>query len=249
MSFTDIFGSNKPRCQHFLEDGSRCKADPQKDSKFCFMHDPNQKQKQHEARKKGGQMRFQPYERKMPASFKYSPPQEPKEVHALLDQIAIYYIQDEIDLRSARFLVYIVNSKLAFWNREDRTQYRTAKQAEQHARIMRREKDPWSPQYGAIARAEKEKEDAEKAAALSEDKKKTAAMPSDVALSFRELEELKNDYEKKGKERAAARKRLAHWKQKEDHERNNPNAAETESEPAPPKRPPTQAQLEEEQRQ
>src|SRR5215471_4250232 len=125
MSFTDIFGSNKPRCQHFLEDGSRCKADPQKDNKFCFMHDPEQKQKQQEARKKGGQMRFQPYERILPPNFKYNPPQEPGQVNAFLDEIASYYALGEMDLRSARFFVYIVNSKLTFWNREDRTQYRT----------------------------------------------------------------------------------------------------------------------------
>src|SRR5215471_14464915 len=116
MSFTDIFGSNKPRCQAFKEDGSRCKTDPQTGSKFCFMHDPEQKEKQAEARRKGGEVRAQLYPRKIPPTFHYQAPQDHYEAEELLDQIALYYTEDEMDLRSARFYCYIVMGKLGLWN-------------------------------------------------------------------------------------------------------------------------------------
>src|SRR5215467_13426122 len=107
MSFTSIF-NNKPHCEHIDNHGTRCKGTPQKDKKFCFMHDPEQREKQAEARRKGGQRRFQPYEPKLPPSFvmKYKPPENHSEVGALLDQVSIYFVQGEMDLRSARFLVF-----------------------------------------------------------------------------------------------------------------------------------------------
>src|SRR5215471_12387923 len=130
MSFTDIFGSNKPRCQAFKEDGSRCKTDPQTGKKFCFMHDPEQKEKQAEARRKGGQARFQPYEPKIPPNFRYSPPENRSEDNTFVDQVVLYFVQGELDLRSARFLLYSLSFRLAEWNADERRQYRAVRSAE-----------------------------------------------------------------------------------------------------------------------
>src|SRR5215467_12429171 len=142
MSFTDIF-NNKPHCEHIDDHGARCKGTPQKGKKFCFMHDPEQKEKQTEARRKGGEVRAQLYPRKIPPDFHYQPPKDHAQLEALLDQLAIYYTEDEMDLRSARFYCYIAIGKRALWNALDRQQSKAARDAEKHARIMRREKDPW----------------------------------------------------------------------------------------------------------
>jgi hypothetical protein len=56
MNIKEIF-SNKPRCQHISKIGSRCQADPQTGKSYCFFHDPDQKKKQAEARKAGGEAR------------------------------------------------------------------------------------------------------------------------------------------------------------------------------------------------
>ena len=63
------------------------------------------------------------------------------------------------------------------------------------------------------------------------------AMPSDMALSFRELEEVKKEEERKEQERAAARRKLSQASQQETQESE------------PPKRPPQPVQGEDEQRQ
>jgi hypothetical protein len=47
----------KPRCQFISKIGSRCQADPQTGKGYCFFHDPEQKKKQAEARKQGGEVR------------------------------------------------------------------------------------------------------------------------------------------------------------------------------------------------
>ena len=39
----------KPRCEFITKNGSRCHADPQTGKDWCFMHDPEKKQKQAEA--------------------------------------------------------------------------------------------------------------------------------------------------------------------------------------------------------
>jgi hypothetical protein len=49
--------NKKPRCRHISKIGSRCQADPQTGKNYCFFHDPDQKKKQAEARKQGGETR------------------------------------------------------------------------------------------------------------------------------------------------------------------------------------------------
>src|SRR5215470_5708589 len=49
--------AKKPRCQFITKNGSRCHSDPQTGKDWCFFHDPEQKKKQAEARKQGGEAR------------------------------------------------------------------------------------------------------------------------------------------------------------------------------------------------
>src|SRR5689334_9537448 len=119
MDFKEIF-NNQPRCQHFHEDGKRCAADPQTNNKFCFMHDPNQKEKQAEARKKGGQMRFQPYEPKMPASFKYKSLKDRAQIDGFIDQLGLYLQRGEMDTLTVRTYLYLASFKLSIRKDEAR---------------------------------------------------------------------------------------------------------------------------------
>jgi len=126
MGIKDIF-SNKPRCQHFHENGSRCKADPQTGKPFCFFHDkdPGQKQKQAEARKQGGQARSHTLEAILPPNFKLPPLKDLSQINDFLDEIAGHVAQGEMDLRTARFFCYIANTKLAVMNAQARQQRQT----------------------------------------------------------------------------------------------------------------------------
>jgi hypothetical protein len=128
MSIKELF-SNKPRCQHFSEDGSRCKADPQTGKPYCFFHDPEQKEKQAQARKQGGEARSRPPEIILPPDFERRPLQDLSQVHQFLEDIANYICRGEMDLRTGRTLTYVANSVLAVLKEKARQQRRASGEA------------------------------------------------------------------------------------------------------------------------
>ncbi|HTD23244.1 MAG TPA: hypothetical protein VK738_11350, partial [Terriglobales bacterium] len=128
MGFKELF-NDKPRCQHFSEDGSRCKADPQTGKPYCFFHDPDQKQKQAAARKQGGQIRSRPPEVILPPGYKPGPLKDLSQVHQLLEDIANYVCSGEMDLRTGRFLCHLGNSVLAVLKQQAREQRQAAGEA------------------------------------------------------------------------------------------------------------------------
>ena len=42
------------RCIHVMEDGRTCRAGPQRERPYCFLHDPERAEEAHEARRLGG---------------------------------------------------------------------------------------------------------------------------------------------------------------------------------------------------
>jgi len=122
MNIKELF-SNKPRCQHFSEDGSRCRADPQTGKSYCFFHDPDQKEKQAQARKQGGQIRSRPPETILPPDFERRPLQDLTQIHEFLEDIANYICRGEMDLRTGRTLTYVANSVLAVLKEKARQQH------------------------------------------------------------------------------------------------------------------------------
>jgi len=128
MGIKELF-NNKPRCQHFSEDGSRCKADPQTGKPYCFFHDPDQKEKQAAARKQGGQIRSRTPEVILPPGFKPGPLKDLSQVHELLENIANYVCSGEMDLRTGRFLCHLGNSVLAVLKERTREQRRASGEA------------------------------------------------------------------------------------------------------------------------
>jgi hypothetical protein len=121
MNIKDIF-SNKPRCQHISKTGSRCGADPQTGKSYCFFHDPEQKEKQAQARKQGGEARSRPPEIILPPDFERRPLQDLSQVHEFLEDIANYICRGEIDLRTGRTLTYVANTVLAVLKEKARQQ-------------------------------------------------------------------------------------------------------------------------------
>src|SRR5215470_1548027 len=146
MDFKEIFGSNKPRCQHFLEDGSRCKADPQTGKKFCFMHDPEQKQKQAEARKQGGQARYPTPQVILPSGFTLGPLDDLAEVRKLIREIMAFVFSGEMDQRTGGRLCYMANSIASILKAEAHQQREAARKAEREAE--RKAKEPMIFQKG-----------------------------------------------------------------------------------------------------
>ena len=45
------------RCDHVMEDGRSCRAGPQRERPYCFLHDPERADDAHEARRLGGMRR------------------------------------------------------------------------------------------------------------------------------------------------------------------------------------------------
>ncbi len=45
-----------PQCQHVKSDGSRCRANPQREAVFCFFHDPEKEAERAEASRSGGRV-------------------------------------------------------------------------------------------------------------------------------------------------------------------------------------------------
>jgi hypothetical protein len=130
MNIKEIF-SNKPRCQHFNKNGSRCQADPQTGKPYCFFHDkdPEQKQKQAAARKAGGEARSRAPQTILPPNFKPGPLKDLSQVHQFLEDIANSIISGEMDLHTGRALCYVANTILGVMKQQAREQRQASGEA------------------------------------------------------------------------------------------------------------------------
>jgi hypothetical protein len=103
--------NKKPRCQFITRNGSRCHADPQTGKDWCFMHDPEQKKKQAEARKQGGEARSRQMEPEMllPPNLPSVRLEKASEVYDLLAQHVDHLRGRRLDVRVAQTIAYLAS--------------------------------------------------------------------------------------------------------------------------------------------
>jgi hypothetical protein len=108
---TEEAPTKKPRCHFISKIGSRCQADPQTGKDYCFFHDPDQKKKQAEARKQGGEARSRQTEPeiKLPANLADVRLQKAGDVHDLLAVTVNHLRCGQIDVRVAQALAYLAS--------------------------------------------------------------------------------------------------------------------------------------------
>jgi hypothetical protein len=101
--------NKKPRCHHISKIGSRCMADPQIGKNYCFFHDPEQKKKQAEARKHGGETRSRQTEPQitLPSNLPVMPLEKFSDVLDLLGQTINHLFAGEMDVPAARAIGYL----------------------------------------------------------------------------------------------------------------------------------------------
>src|SRR5262249_4478424 len=101
----------KPRCEFISKTGQRCHADPQTGKEWCFMHDPEQKKKQAEARKQGGEARSRQMEPEMllPPNLPPVHLEKAGDVYDLLAQHVDYLRGRKIDVRVAQAIAYLAS--------------------------------------------------------------------------------------------------------------------------------------------
>ncbi len=99
----------KPRCQFISKIGSRCHADPQIGKEYCFFHDPEQKKKQAEARKQGGEARSRQTspELTLPPDLPAVPLQKAGDVFELMAETVHHLQCRTMDVRAAQALAYL----------------------------------------------------------------------------------------------------------------------------------------------
>src|SRR5215471_1067938 len=101
----------KPRCRHISKIGSRCHADPQTGKDYCFFHDPEQKKKQAEARKQGGEVRSRQTEPELtlPPNLPDVRLEKSGDVFELMEE-TVYHLQcGTMDVRAANALAYLAS--------------------------------------------------------------------------------------------------------------------------------------------
>ncbi len=95
--------TKKPRCHHISKIGARCHADVQTGKSYCFFHDPDQKSKQAQARKEGGEARSREADAiTMPPGLPVLSLETPSDVGKLLAETVNQFRRREIDLRAAK---------------------------------------------------------------------------------------------------------------------------------------------------
>jgi hypothetical protein len=101
----------KPRCQFISKIGSRCHADPQTGKDWCFMHDPEQKKKQAEARRQGGEVRSRQMEPELtlPPNLPAVRLERASDVYDLLAQHVDHLRGRRIDVRVAQAIAYLAS--------------------------------------------------------------------------------------------------------------------------------------------
>src|SRR5262252_4138801 len=101
----------KPRCQFISKNGSRCHADPQTGKDWCFMHDPEQKKKQAEARRQGGEARSRQMEPELtlPPNLPSVRLEKASDVYDLLAQHVNHLRGRKLDVRVAQAIAYLAS--------------------------------------------------------------------------------------------------------------------------------------------
>ena len=119
MENTPAPGS-KPRCQFISKIGARCHADPQTGKDYCFFHDPEQKKKQAEARRQGGEARSRQAEPEitLPPDLPVIPLWRAADVYELLAQTVDYLRRGQMDLRATRNICYLASLLLRAMKQE-----------------------------------------------------------------------------------------------------------------------------------
>lgn len=119
MENTQALGS-KPRCQFISKIGARCHADPQTGKDYCFFHDPEQKKKQAEARRQGGEARSRQAEPEitLPPDLPVIPLWRAADVYELLAQTVNHLRRGQMDLRATRNICYLASLLLRAMKQE-----------------------------------------------------------------------------------------------------------------------------------
>jgi hypothetical protein len=101
----------KPRCQFISKIGVRCHADPQTGKDYCFFHDPDQKKKQAEARKQGGEARSRQTEPELtlPPNLPAVSLQKAGDVYALMNETVHQLQCRKMDVRAAQAIAYLAS--------------------------------------------------------------------------------------------------------------------------------------------
>jgi len=104
----------KPRCQHISKIGARCQADPQTGKDYCFFHDPDQKKKQAEARRQGGEARSRQTEPEitLPPNLSILPLKNAGDVRLLMAETINHLRCRQMDLRFVRTIGYLAGIEL-----------------------------------------------------------------------------------------------------------------------------------------
>jgi hypothetical protein len=110
--------NKKPRCQFITKNGSRCHADPQVGNDWCFFHDPEQKKKQAEARKQGGEVRARQTapEITLPPNLPVMRLEKASDLLELFAQTINHLRQGEMDLRATKAIGYLAGLLLRALN-------------------------------------------------------------------------------------------------------------------------------------
>src|SRR5215471_18694686 len=106
--------NKKPRCEFISKTGQRCHADPQTGKDYCFLHDPEQKKKQAEARRQGGEARSRQLEPEitLPPNLSVLPLKNGGDVCTLMAETINHLRCRRMDLRSARTIGYLAGIEL-----------------------------------------------------------------------------------------------------------------------------------------
>jgi len=103
--------SKKLRCQFISKIGARCQADPQTGKDYCFFHDPDQKKKQADARKQGGEVRSRQMEPEimLPPNLPAVRLQKAGDVYDLLALTVNQLRCRQIDVRVVQAIAYLAS--------------------------------------------------------------------------------------------------------------------------------------------
>jgi hypothetical protein len=106
--------NKKPRCQFISKIGARCQADPQTGKDYCFFHDPDQKKKQAEARKQGGEARSRQTEPEitLPPNLSVLPLKNAYDIRMLMAETIDHLRSRTMDLRATRTIGYLAGLHL-----------------------------------------------------------------------------------------------------------------------------------------
>jgi hypothetical protein len=101
--------ATKRRCRHISKNGSRCHSDPQTGKDWCFFHDPEQKKKQAEARKQGGEARSRQAapEITLPPNLPDVCLQKAGDVYDLMNETLCHLQSGKMDVRAAQAIAYL----------------------------------------------------------------------------------------------------------------------------------------------